>query len=259
MARKTVKKKTGNKKKGEKSSVGKLFLILFLLLLFTAIAVGAYLYFTGEIDQYLGDEKIFEQTSDEMQTSLPDELKQPESQVEKIAVEPPIEKPKPTSNRQSGRYLLQLGDCFYKACVTKYSKAIKKAGQRLYKKQITNKTKYYELISEEKFTFDRANDKIRIIDNYKKIVGTATTIRTDDGYYITFGQYPDHDLANKTLAYIDQFSGDVKIRFKLVPRSSTYKATRVYAGPYSSKKSANYAKKQLENLEEIKDAVLTTR
>lgn len=259
MARKTAKKKTRSKKKGEKSSVGKFFLILFLLLLVSAIGAGAYLYFTGKIDQYLGGQDFFEQSSEEMQTSLPDELKQPEVQVEKISVEPPTEKQKATSNATSGRYLLQLGDCIYKECITQYTKAVKKAGQRLYKRQITRKTKYYEVLSDEKFSFDRANDKIRIIDNYKNVVGAAYPIRTDDGYYITFGQYPEQDLANKTLAYIDQFSGDVNVRFKLVPRSSSYKATRIFAGPYSSKKSANYAKKQLENLEEIKDAVLTKR
>ena len=129
----------------------------------------------------------------------------------------------------------------------------------MYKKQTTSKTKYFELLSEEKFSYDRVMEKIRLIDNYKNVVGAAYPIRSSDGYYISFGQYPNPDLANKTLAYFNQFNTDVNVQFKIIPRNSTYKATSVYAGPYSSKKSANYAKKQLKNLEEIKDVVLTKR
>ncbi len=256
MARRTVKKKTRNSKKGSKSSAGKWFLILFLLLLFSAIGGGAYLYFTGQIDQYLGDQSFFNESTDDMQTDLPGGLGQPDAALGKIAVEPPKAKSKPKYKKQTGRYLLQIGDCIYKECINTYAKAIKKAGQRMVKKRVTSKTKYFELLSEEKYNYDRAIEKIRILDNYKNTVGSAYPIKTDDGYYISFGQYPDPDLANKTLSYIDQFNTDVNIRFKMVPRFSSYKVTRVFAGPYSTKKSANYAKKQLKNLEEIHDAAL---
>ena len=176
MARKTVKKRSGKKNKGDKSSVGKWFLILFLLLLLTAIGAGAYLYFTGQIDQYLGDKDFFEQSSDEMQITLPDELKQPEMLDGKIAVEPPKVKTKPTAKNKSGRYLLKLGDCLYKTCINQYAKAIRKAGQRMYKKQTTSKTKYYELLSKDKFSYDRVMEKIKLIDNYKNVVGAADPI-----------------------------------------------------------------------------------
>jgi len=260
MARKSVKKRSGKKTKDDKSSAGKWFLIIFLLLLFTAIGAGAYLYFTGQVDQYLDDKNFFEQSSDEILDPLPDELKQPDILLDKIVVEPPpVKKVKAPVKKRSARYLLKLGDCLYKECINQYAKAIRKAGQRIYKKKITRKTKYYELLSKEKFSYDRMIEKIKLIDNYKNVVGAAYPIKSNNGYYISFGQYPDPDIANKTLAYIDQFNFDVNVQFRIIPRNSTYKATSVYAGPYTTKKSANYAKKQLKNLEEIKDIVLTKR
>ena len=240
---------------------------MIVLLLLCAIAVGTYLFQSGKLDDVVKTQNLF--PVDPMKNielepvvkpipteELIVEEKKPVPKERPVAIEPPKKRPRKKPSKQ---YFLKVGDCLYNICVRNLAETLKRMKQPVFRKKAFETTQYFEITSTLGYNKERAQDKIRILKKYAKTVGMPYWIKRKSKYWVTYGQYPDKIIAARTLSYLHQFSADAMIYFRLIPRTSSYAVTRVYAGPYIKKRSAERVKKRLGGDTRYREMPITSK
>jgi hypothetical protein len=154
-----------------------------------------------------------------------------------IAPSPTVEPPSPIAQRPATparRYYLSLGSCFYPDCLKNKQAALKEQDLPMVSRRQTKATQYYEVISAEAFSQQRAMEKIQIINRYNRMVGFPVLVGvTTDRYKISFGQFPSKANGLRMQSHLAHLYPQIKVRFSLNAKSDRYEIIRVYTGPFT--------------------------
>ncbi len=230
-----------------------------MLLLLCASVLGIYLFGSGKLDDVMQAGDLV--STDPMDYIELEAIEAPEPARGKVVKEAAVvraeERPKrkpskkiaserKLAGKRSERYYLKLGDCMFGSCVRELADMLRRMKQPVYKKKLTGTTQYFEVVSVSSYDKDRAKEKVLLLQRYAKPVGMPYLIDGRSRYWISYGQYPDRMNAVTTVSYLRQFSFDTMMSFHLVPRVSRYEMTRIFAGPYFRRGSAENLKRKLE-------------
>jgi hypothetical protein len=240
---KTVKPVTG--RKGRKWPW---FLLLLIIVGGTLYGLFYFNYLNGPVGKFFGTDTT--PSSDKAAATRSADPKREEPPVPPMAITPPpaaepSPPPAPRPRTPPKRYYLSLGSCLYPDCLESLQTALKAKNLPMVKRNQTKSTQYFEIISREAFSRQRATEKIQIINRYNRMVSFPYLVKvSEDQYQISFGQFPSQANGIRMQSHLAQLYPQVKVRFLLAPRSGRYTITRVYTGPFT-RREAEHNRDQL--------------
>jgi cell division septation protein DedD len=254
-----VKKVKAPKEKGEG---GKLKFIIPILILLLGGGGGSAYWFFFRTSEVMPPVAVVEEQPPQpvtMPAELPirvEKQKQPvQRMVQRIAPDPDIPPPaKPAASRRS--YLIQVAKCSYDACKDEYINALRQDGEPVYQKSDGEKYDFIELVSRQVFSRERGQSLINRINRQNKMAGNASMKNQSNGYRISLGTFPALDRAKEIKFHIEKMFPQKELSFNLEHVRKNYSATKVFAGPYESRKEAKNVLRQLRKKLRYKDAFL---
>ena len=179
------------------------------------------------------------------------EKKQVQSKQPEPEMPPPVKTDLPRR-----RYLIQVAKCSYDACKEEYISALRQGGEPVYQKSDGEKYDFIELVSRQVFNQERGQSLINRINRQNKMAGNASMKNQSNGYRISLGTFPALDRAKEIKFYIEKMFPQKELTFNLEHVRKDYSATKVFAGPYDSRREAKGVLQQLRKNPKFKNAFL---
>jgi len=153
-------------------------------------------------------------------------------------------------------YYVRIAQCIFKNCIRDTIQLVRPLGLPTLQKKSTKTTLYYELISLEGFSKQRALDAIDILSEQN---GEKLFLVPHKGEYrISFGLYPDLNRVQRIQSKLAQMYPDFSLRFVIKPKKNRYTATSVFIGPLLSMREARYARKRMVKKSPEEEMIITT-
>ena len=238
---------TPGKKKGKK---GLMFFILLIIL--GSAGGGGYWYLTKYDGKITQADKPKKESLFEKQTITIAPEKEPEP-----IIEAPVIKPVAKPVVKIKRYLVQIASCEFAQCIEDHSKMLRELGQPVFQRQTGKEYDLVELISSEVYDYRNANNIKKKINQENKDAGEASIKAQDNGYRITLGTFNSLQRAKNLKVSIGNYFPDEtyytekKVEFNLEHIRESFKTTKVFAGPYDSRKIASIARAKLQKQPKI--------
>jgi cell division septation protein DedD len=252
----------------------KLVKLLVVLLVVGGSGFGAWWFWLSD------DAGIFEETG-----QLEEELVNKEAEakganalvVEAPPVTPPapivIEKPKPKPKPQpkpkkvkkvkaapGGKYLVQVASCTFDDCREQFSRAIRRKGFPVHYSGDAKKFEFIELLSRQVYSRPEADRLIEIINQKNKWAGFATVVKKPNGFLITMGTFPHLERAKEVKFQLEKLFPNEEVVFNLeLVQKRMDETTKVFAGPFASKKVAAEVLGMLKTNPMFRQAFITRR
>ena len=167
------------------------------------------------------------------------QVKKPEKPVSK-----PKSKPKPVSKAKGTRYYVQVANCVFEDCVQDYRTLLKRHGYKSRVVKNSETSHLAEVISAQPMKDEASTKLVNSINRSNREAGHAYRKKTDGGYHVSLGLFPNLETAGRVRNFLNQAHG--KDTFFDIKRGSdkiTYQ--RVQAGGYRTKKQAESLRKLL--------------
>ena len=167
------------------------------------------------------------------------QLKKPEKPVSK-----PKSKPKPVTKAKGTRYYVQVANCVFEDCVQDYRTLLKRHGYKSRVVKNSETSHLAEVISAQAMKDEASTKLVNSINRSNREAGHAYRKKTDGGYLVSLGLFPNLETAGRVRNFLNQAHG--KDTFFDIKRGSdkiTYQ--RVQAGGYRTKKQAESLRKLL--------------
>ena len=256
--KKKEEKKAAQPKKEKKSGPRKPILIPALITSVTGMVLGAItvgiLYFLNMPEGV--PEELAEQPEEPPLTVAalskpepepePKPKPKPKPQVKKA--EKPVSKPKskskPVSKAKGTRYYVQVANCVFEDCVQDYRTLLKRHGYKSRVVKNSETSHLAEVISAQPMKDEASTKLVNSINRSNREAGHAYRKKTDGGYHVSLGLFPNLETAGRVRNFLNQAHG--KDTFFDIKRGSdkiTYQ--RVQAGGYRTKKQAESLRKLL--------------
>ncbi|MED5288813.1 MAG: SPOR domain-containing protein, partial [SAR324 cluster bacterium] len=170
----------------------------------------------------------------------------PKPQVKKAEkpVSKPKSKPKPVSKAKGTRYYVQVANCVFEDCVQDYRTLLKRHGYKSRVVKNSETSHLAEVISAQPMKDEASTKLVNSINRSNREAGHAYRKKTDGGYHVSLGLFPNLETAGRVRNFLNQAHG--KDTFFDIKRGSdkiTYQ--RVQAGGYRTKKQAESLRKLL--------------
>ena len=154
-------------------------------------------------------------------------------------------------------YYVRIAQCIFKNCIRDTLRLVRPLGLPTLQKKSKKSTLYYELISMEGFSKQRALDAIDILSEPKE--KRLFLVPHKGEYRISFGLYPDLNRAQRIRSQLAQMYPDFSLRFIIKPKKNRYITTSVFIGPLISKREARYALKRMAKKSPSEEMIITTK
>lgn len=167
------------------------------------------------------------------------QLKKPDKPVSK-----PKSKPKPVTKAKGTRYYVQVANCVFEDCVQDYRRLLKRHGYKSRVVKNSETSHLAEVISAQAMKDEASTKLVNSINRSNREAGHAYRKKTDGGYLVSLGLFPNLETAGRVRNFLNQAHG--KDTFFDIKRGSdkiTYQ--RVQAGGYRTKKQAESLRKLL--------------
>ena len=167
------------------------------------------------------------------------QLKKPDKPVSK-----PKSKPKPVTKAKGTRYYVQVANCVFEDCVQDYKRLLKRHGYKSRVVKNSETSHLAEVISAQAMKDEASTKLVNSINRSNREAGHAYRKKTDGGYLVSLGLFPNLETAGRVRNFLNQAHG--KDTFFDIKRGSdkiTYQ--RVQAGGYRTKKQAESLRKLL--------------
>ena len=167
------------------------------------------------------------------------QLKKPDKPVSK-----PKSKPKPVTKAKRTRYYGQGANCVFEDCVQDYRRLLKRHGYKSRVVKNSETSHLAEVISAQAMKDEASTKLVNSINRSNREAGHAYRKKTDGGYLVSLGLFPNLETAGRVRNFLNQAHG--KDTFFDIKRGSdkiTYQ--RVQAGGYRTKKQAESLRKLL--------------
>ena len=170
----------------------------------------------------------------------------PKPQVKKAEkpVSKPKSKPKPVTKAKGTRYYVQVANCVFEDCVQDYRTLLKRHGYKSRVVKNSETSHLAEVISAQPMKDEASTKLVNSINRSNREAGHAYRKKTDGGYHVSLGLFPNLETAGRVRNFLNQAHG--KDTFFDIKRGSdkiTYQ--RVQAGGYRTKKQAESLRKLL--------------
>ena len=160
------------------------------------------------------------------------QLNKPDKPVSK-----PKSKPKPVTKAKGTRYYVQVANCVFEDCVQDYKRLLKRHGYKSRVVKNSETSHLAEVISAQAMKDEASTKLVNSINRSNREAGHAYRKKTDGGYLVSLGLFPNLETAGRVRNFLNQAHG--KDTFFDIKRGSdkiTYQ--RVQAGGYRTKQQA---------------------
>lgn len=252
-AAKKTKKKTGKKK----------WIFLFILLLLALLSGTGYFFKLHEpAIAFLNETPINFWSGSSEEKELEEAMKaealsEAIIEVEDAALQIKEDYPEEDIPRKD-RYYIKVEECVNLTCQQEVARFLKQERLSFTKRQKTNRTKYFELISSTVYTRQAAKAKIEELKNEPQIKGEPFLRKENNRYRISLGQFPNEETGIKIRAGLVPLYPKLKIDFEIRPRVTYYTVNAFYAGPFQ-KSAAKSVLKKLQEHPEYETSELTMK
>lgn len=160
----------------------------------------------------------------------------------------------------NGEYLVQIVACSFNPCIQTFTRRLKQLGYPTRKASNMKKIDMIELVSNQVYDVGLAEEYATIINQQNTKTGFAKVVSKSNGYAITMGRFPQLETAKEVKFHLDRIIPDQQLTFGLKHVEEIVTGiTKVYVGPYKTKKGANYILQQMKLRNEFEDAFVTRR
>ena len=153
-------------------------------------------------------------------------------------------KPKPVTKANGTRYYVQVANCVFEDCVQDYRTLLKRHGYKSRVVKNSETSHLAEVISAQPMKDEASTKLVNSINRSNREAGHAYRKKTDGGYLVSLGLFPNLETEGRVRNFLNQAHG--KDTFFDIKRGSdkiTYQ--RVQAGGYRTKKQAESLRKLL--------------
>ncbi len=253
-AKKAKKEKKPPKEKGEGG--GKLkFIIPIIVLLLGGGGFGGYWFFLRTPEMVPPATVVEKQPVPTVAMPAEQPIKVEQQPIQRILPAPEIPVLAKLATQQRS-YLIQVAKCSYDACKEEYINALRDEGEPVYQKTDGEKYDFIELVSRQVYGRERAQSIINNINRQNKMAGNASIKNQSNGYRITMGTFPALDRAKEIKFHVEKMFPKKELSFNLEHVRKDYTATKVYAGPYESRREAKNVLRALKKKPRYRGAFL---
>ena len=172
-----------------------------------------------------------------------------EQQTKPIEVKETLPPPKPKpfipKYTKNGRYIIQVASCNFVKCIEEFETRLRRRNLRVYKKSILKQYNFIELISGQVFDSGTAEEYIKIINQENELAGFASIVKKSNGYKISLGEFPHLERAKEVKSHIENIFPNKQVIFDLEHVQKNFGTTKIFAGPYKTKRGANIVMRRL--------------
>ncbi|MDP6637607.1 MAG: SPOR domain-containing protein [SAR324 cluster bacterium] len=179
-------------------------------------------------------------------TSEPVAKTEPKPAVKKSAKpkSKPKSKPKPVTIPKGTRYYVQVANCVFDDCVQDYRSLLKKHGYKSRVVKNSDTSFLAEVISSQPLKDEASTKLVNRINRSNREAGQAYRKKTEKGYMVSLGLFPNLETAGRVRNFLNQAYGKETF-FDIRRGEDKISYQQVQAGGYRTKKQAESLRKLL--------------
>ena len=156
----------------------------------------------------------------------------------------PKSKPKPATKPKGTRYYVQVANCVFDDCVQDYRSLLKKHGYKSRVVKNSDTSFLAEVISSQPLKDEASTKLVNRINRSNREAGQAYRKKTEKGYMVSLGLFPNLETAGRVRNFLNQAYGKETF-FDIRRGEDKISYQQVQAGGYRTKKQAESLRKLL--------------